>query len=81
MSTLPLQPVLNANTAALQKMLKSSQHAVSVSGKFWNIDGKLAFWPSTGRYKFSNSKGGESGTLRGRAESLFEQIERLLAEF
>jgi hypothetical protein len=73
-----VQPVLNSNTAALQQMLKGANHAVSVAGVCWIIDGKVAFWPETGRYKFSKSKGGKSGTLRGRAESLFEQIEKLL---
>jgi len=71
-------PVLNPNLTALKSMLVKT-HRLSVSGGVWYVDDKMAIWPERGRYKFSNSKGGGSGTLRGSAESMFEQIEKLLS--
>jgi hypothetical protein len=73
----PPQAVLNPNLSALKMMLVKN-HRVSVSGRVWYIDDKMAFWPETGRWKMSQSRGGGSGTFRGRAESIFEQIEREL---
>jgi hypothetical protein len=71
-------PRLNANTAALQRMLQDAGHRVSVAGKCWNIDNKMAYWPETGRYKFSLSRGGASGEIRGVAESTFEKMRQML---
>jgi hypothetical protein len=78
MSTFPA-PALNSNTAHLQRMLKAAGHVVTVSGKYWQIDNKLAYWPDSGKYKFSISSGGASGTLRGSAESTYEHIHQMLA--
>lgn len=69
---------LNSNATALQRMLINAGHTVNVNGKCWMIDNKMAYWPGTGKYEMSTSMGGKGGTLRGRAESNFEQIERSL---
>lgn len=72
--------VLTTNQSQLQRLLKESGHAVSVAGKCWNIDNKVAYWPETGKFKLTLALGGKSGSLRGSPESNFHQLSNLLKQ-
>lgn len=76
----PSSPLLKTNQSQLYKLLKDAGHAVTVAGKCWNIDNKLAYWPDNGKFKFTLARGGKAGELRGSPESNFHQIKKMLAE-